>query len=285
MIFLTGVTGNVGGATAAALNKKGIRFRAIARTPDKVRPDISMQNEIIPGDLADVGVMQQALEGVDRMLLVTPNGDQQAILEKSVIDLAARAGVQQVVKISSIEAAADAKAPVAQLHYQVEQHISGAIAHGAFLRPTFYMQTLFTMAQPIKTAGVLPMPLGGTSISMVDVRDLGKAAAKMLADEGWYDGEYPVTGIAPISLTDIATTMSSVLGREINYVDMPDEAYRDTLNKVLDSEWRVNAICTLFQEIKAGAINHDFPNISELTGDEAITLDQFLQDHTHVFNP
>lgn len=285
MIFLTGVTGNVGGATAAELNKKGIRFRAVARTPDKVKPDISMQNEIIPGDLADVSVMQQALEGVDRMLLVTPNNEQQAVLEKSVVDLAARAGVQQIVKISSIEAGVDAVAPVARLHYEVEQYIRTSIPHGAFIRPTFYMQTLFTMAQPVKTAGVLPMPLGGTSISMVDVRDLGKAAAKMLGTEKHYDGEFPMTGVGPTALTDIAASMSSILGRDINYVDMPDEAYRETLSKVLGSEWHVNAICTLFQEIKAGALNHDFPNVSETTGIDAITLEQFLQDHTHVFNP
>ena len=101
MILLTGVTGNVGGATASELNKRGVRFRAVVRTPDKVKPDISMQNEIIPGDLADVSVMKEALQGVDRILLVTPNSEQQALLEKSVVDLAASAGVQQIVKISS----------------------------------------------------------------------------------------------------------------------------------------------------------------------------------------
>lgn len=285
MILLTGVTGNVGGATASELNKRGVRFRAVVRTPDKVKPDISMQNEIIPGDLADVSVMKQALEGVDRMLLVTPNGEQQAVLEKSVVDLAASAGVQQIVKISSIEASPTVEAPVAKLHYEVEQHIKSVIPHGAFLRGTFYMQTLFTMAQPVKTANVLPLPVGDARICMMDVADVAKAAAKMLTDEEYCSGEFPISGVGPISLTEVAATMSSVLGREIKYVDMPDAAYRETLDKVLDDKWRVNAICTLFQEIKAGAIDHDFPNVSEITGEEAISLEQFLQDHKHIFNP
>jgi len=285
MILLTGVTGNVGGATASELNKKGVRFRAIVRSPDKVKADISMQNEIIPGDLADVSVMKEALQGVDRMLLVTPNSEQQAMLEKSVVDLAANSGVQQIVKISSIEASPSVEAPVAKLHYQIEQHIKSAVPYGAFLRATFYYQTLFTMAQPVKTANVLPLPLGDTRICMMDVRDLAKAAAKMLSDEAYCSGEYPISGVGPMSLAEVAATMSSVLGREIKYADMPDEAYRETLDNVLDDKWRVNAICTLFLEIKAGALDQDFPNISALTGEEAISLEQFLQDHKHVFNP
>lgn len=284
MILLTGVTGNVGGATAAALTKIGLNFRALARTPDKVQPDISLRNEIIPGDLADVSVMREILQGVDRMLLVTPNGTEQAVLEKSVVDLATQAGVKQVVKISSIEAGPEAVAPVARLHYEVEQYMDGGIPHAAFLRPTFYMQTLFTMAQPIKTAGVLPLPLGDTKISMVDVRDLGQAAANILADDEYRDGVFPVTGTVPTSLTDIAATMSTVLGREIKYVDLPEQAYRDQLNQVLDDDWRIDAICTLFEEIKAGALDHEFPCIDTITGKVAITLEEFITDHKHVFS-
>jgi len=79
--------------------------------------------------------------------------------------------------------------------------------------------------------------------------------------------------------------MSTALDREIKYVDLPDAAYREQLNKVLASTWHVDAICTLFEEIKAGALNHEFPKVSEISGNVATTLEQFIVDHSSVFTP
>jgi len=91
MILLTGITGNVGGATAANLTAEGVKFRAIVRSPEKVKPTIAAVNEVVEGDLGNQADVSAALEGIDRMLLVTPNNDQQATLEKSVVDLAVAA--------------------------------------------------------------------------------------------------------------------------------------------------------------------------------------------------
>jgi len=283
MILLTGITGNVGGATATSLTQQGMKFRALVRSPEKVKPEIANNNEIVNADLSDAAKTQAALDGVTQLLLVTPNNDQQSALERSVVDLAVAAGVKQIVKISSIEAGPEAVAPVAKLHFETEQHISANVERAVFLRPTFYMQTLFTMAQPVKTANVLPLPLGETAISMIDVRDIGRAAARVLMNPAEFAGAYPITGTSPTSLKDVANTMSKVLDREVKYVDLPDAAYREQLNKVLASQWHVDAICSLFGEIKAGALNHDFPNVADISGAQATTLEQFLADHRQVF--
>ena len=206
MILLTGITGNVGGATAARLTQHGVNFKALVRSPEKLNSEVAHHCEVVNGDLGDADSVAAALEGVERMLLVTPNNEKQAELERSVVDLAAKAGVSQIVKISSIEAGPDAVAPVAKLHYEGEQYMREHIAHPVFLRPTFYMQTLFTIAQPIKSVGMLPMPLGDTSISMIDVRDLGIAAANMLVDLEMQRGKFPVTGSKPMALTCLLYT-------------------------------------------------------------------------------
>ncbi len=75
MILLTGITGNIGGATARALLAKGVRFRALVRDVAKAAAWADQGVELVPGDLEDMEAVKRALAGVDRALLVMPNGE------------------------------------------------------------------------------------------------------------------------------------------------------------------------------------------------------------------
>ena len=53
MILLTGITGNIGGATARALLAKGVRFRALVRDPGKAAAWADKGVELVQGDIED----------------------------------------------------------------------------------------------------------------------------------------------------------------------------------------------------------------------------------------
>ena len=63
MILLTGAIGRVGSATAKALARASLPFRGLVRDPDKVAFDADVA-EIVVGDLSDLTIVEQALEGV-----------------------------------------------------------------------------------------------------------------------------------------------------------------------------------------------------------------------------
>ena len=123
MILLTGATGRVGSAAAKALARVNIPFRALVRDPDKAAfdPDAA---EIVQGDLNDPAIVEQALQGVSRALIVMGNHPDQAKLERQFASLAADGGVSHLVKVSSMEAAPDATATLPKNHYDTEQHIA-----------------------------------------------------------------------------------------------------------------------------------------------------------------
>ena len=79
MILLTGAAVRVGSAAAKALARANIPFRALVRDPDKVAfdPDAA---EIVQGDLNDPAIVEQALQGVSRALIVMGNHPDQAKL-------------------------------------------------------------------------------------------------------------------------------------------------------------------------------------------------------------
>ena len=53
MILLTGITGNIGGATARALLAKGVKFRALVRDAAKAATWAEQGVELVRADLED----------------------------------------------------------------------------------------------------------------------------------------------------------------------------------------------------------------------------------------
>lgn len=102
MILLTGVTGKTGGAAAKELKNKGIPFQALVRNEDKAAELKASGVELLVGDLGEKGIVQTVLDGVEKATLILPNSEQQKDMEFQFVDLAAEAGVKQVVKLSSL---------------------------------------------------------------------------------------------------------------------------------------------------------------------------------------
>lgn len=78
---------------------------------------------------------------------------------------------------------------------------------------------------------------GQARISMVDTRDVAAVAAALLTEPGQEGAEHDLTGPEALSYEDVASKLSSALGRKITYVDVPDEAVRQTLQGFGLDEW------------------------------------------------
>ena len=283
MILLTGVTGKTGGATAQALLGKGVPLRAIARNADKAAPLKAAGIELVVGDVSDPAVLAKALSGVDKALMIMPNGERQLELEKQFIDAAKKAGVKHLVKMSSMEAVADAKAPIPKIHYAAGQYLAASGLAWTLLKPNFFMQNFLGSAGTIKEQGKFFLPMAEGRTVMADVRDIGAVAAEVLTGSGHAGKSYEITGPEVLSFADAAERFTRVLGRKVEYVHVPMPAYRQTLARFLTNEWHLNAVCELFQEIADGQDLHIADSVQKLTGKPPRSLEQFIRDHQAVF--
>jgi uncharacterized protein YbjT (DUF2867 family) len=98
------------------------------------------------------------------------------------------------------------------------------IAH-TFLRPNLYFQGLLVFAGSIATEARFYAPIGDATVSAVDVRDIAEVAAAALTEAGHEGATYDLTGPAAITHAQIAAALTSVLGRDITFVDVPPEAF------------------------------------------------------------
>jgi len=285
MLLLTGVTGKTGGESARALLKKGIPLRAIVRNAEKAASLKAAGVELVIGDVTDKAVLDKAMTGVDKALMTIPNGEKQLDLEKQFIDVAKQKGVKHLVKMSSMEAVADAKSPIAKIHYASEQYLQQSGLAWTMIKPNFFMQNFLGSAGTINEQGKFFLPMGEGKTVMADTRDIGACVAAVMTGTGHEGRKYEITGPEVLSFADAADRFSRALGRRIEYVYVPMEAYRKTLARFLTNEWHLNAVCALFREIAEGDTPHTTDTVQKLTGKPPISLEQFVRDHKAVFTP
>ncbi len=285
MLLLTGVTGKTGGASAKALLKSGLPLRAIVRNPDKAAELTAAGVELVIGDVGDKAVLEKAMAGVEKALMVMPNSERQLELEKQFVDIAGQKGVQHVIKMSSMEATADANSPIPKIHYASEQYVQKSGLRWTLIKPNFYMQNFLGSAGSIKEQGKFFLPMGEGKTVMADTRDIGAVVAAVMTGSGHESQKYEVTGPEILSFADAAERFSKVLDRKIEYVHVPMSAYRPTLARFLTNEWHLNAVCELFQEIAEGQMLYTTDSVKKLTGNPPTSLEQFVRDHKAVFTP
>ncbi len=283
MILLTGATGKTGGEAAKALAARGIKARALVRDAGKAAALQAMGHELAIGDVSDVASVKSALKGVERVLVLLPNSQQQEALEKQLVDLAKQAGAKHVVKLSSMEAMASATTPIPKGHWAVEEHIRKSGLAWTMVKPNFFMQNLLGSAASIKAKQMFSFPFANGRTAMADTRDIGAVTAEVLAGRGHENQSYEITGPELITFHEVADRFTEVLGTKITYVPADPAVFKEIMKRVLTSEWHLNAVMELFGEIAEGGLNTTTDTFQKLMKRPPISLTQFIRDHINAY--
>jgi uncharacterized protein YbjT (DUF2867 family) len=151
--LVVGATGRQGGATAATLIADGWRVRALVRDPGSHRAHTLSTTgaELVPGDMADVASLEQAMAGVCGVFSVQPTVSSPGVPAgfgaadkirwgSNVGDAAARAGVEHFVYTSVGRADRDPPIRNDQNKWAIEQHIRQLGLPATVLRPVSFME-------------------------------------------------------------------------------------------------------------------------------------------------
>ena len=283
MILLTGATGKTGSATAKALNERGIKFKALIRNEEKREGIESLGGEVIIGSIENKEAVDQSMVDVETALILLPNSENQLSLEKQLVDSAKQAGANRIVKMSSIEATPDATSPIPRLHLESEEYIKQSGLNWTMVKPNFYMQNLLASAATIKDQGKIFLPMGEGKTGMIDTTDVGKVLAKVLSEDGHESMNHEITGPEILSFFEVAEIFTQGLGKQVDYVDVPLAAYKETLGQFLTNQWHLDAVIDLFKGIADGGIEEKTDTYSNLMGESPKSLSQFISENSFIF--
>jgi uncharacterized protein YbjT (DUF2867 family) len=280
-VLVTGATGNTGRAIVDALARRGTPVRAMVRS-QAGQAGLPASVPVAVADFDDPASIAAALEGTERAYLVTPSSEQAEEQQRRFADLAVKAGVRHLVVLSQL--AADQHSPVRFLRYHaaVEQHVRDLGIAYTFLRPNLFFQGLLAFARPISAEGRFYAPIGDTPVSAMDVRDIAAVAAIALTEPGHEGATYTLTGPEPITHAQIATALTSAVGREITFVDVPPEAFAASLRGILPP-WQVEGLLEDYAHYRRGEAAVVSPAVAEITGRPPIDVRQFSRDYAKAF--
>lgn len=282
-VLVIGATGNVGSRVACKLHEQGIPVRAFVRNETTARQTLSDDIDVTIGDLSDPRSIQKALGGVDRVLLSCSNQPEQAELEINAIDAAAAAGMQKIVKLSSIRADVDAPLSFWQWHGVSEQHLRESGVPWTILQSNFYMSNILMAAEQVRDMDTIFAPAEGAKIAMIDPADVAAAAVVVLTARGHEKKIYELSGPEAITYEQVATELSASLGRPIQFVAVPGEAARQGLLETGMPLWFANGLVALFELLRKGEAENTTDCVEDLTGRKPRSFAQFAQDQAGVF--
>jgi uncharacterized protein YbjT (DUF2867 family) len=280
MILVTGATGKVGSEAVRLLRQHDLPVRAMVRDPGKAAPLAAAGAELAQADFDDPGSIDQALDGVDTVILVSPGVPAQ---ELNVVASAVRQGVKHVIKVTSN---ASLDSPIARRRYQAEIEAglaASGLAH-TLLRANAFMQNTLALAPAIKKTGGFGSSAGHGQVGMVDARDIAAVAAEIAAAPAAHTGRtYRLTGPALITYADVAAALSAVLGRPVTFHPVSFEEDRAAMIRagVPEPVAQMNAQAfSLIAEGDAAWLSQDIPS---LLGRPARSFAQFAGDFAPAF--
>jgi uncharacterized protein YbjT (DUF2867 family) len=282
MILITGASGNVGREVLKQVAATRTRVRAAFQSASKAAGAPSGV-EIVTMDYNRPQTLQAALKGVDRVFLVGPPAPNLTELERKAVDEIKQSGVRQVVKLSAM---GGREATFPRQHAESEDYIKSSGVAYTFLRPNGFMQNFVIYNAPtINTQNAFYGVQGDGKISHIDIRDIAAVAVKALTEDGHEGKAYTLTGPEALSNARVAEILSEDTGREIRYVDLPPEQFKQALLAAGVPEWSANALIDLQQLYRRGGASAVTRDVEQLLGRKPITLEQFSRDYAEAFRP
>ncbi|TPM34264.1 SDR family oxidoreductase [Mesorhizobium sp. B2-3-4] len=235
MILVTGATGLNGKAIVREFARQKHEVRALVRDQDRaVAAGLGglAGVELVGGDMRRAQTLGPALDGIDRVLMISTAAEDMTETQCRFIDACRQAGIAHVVKFSGAESniGYDAtKFRFTRMHEEVERYLEAAGMAWTHLRPSQFMQVYLRDAPTIAAEGAFYLALGDTELSPVDVEDIAKVAFRLLRDGGHESESLDMTGPEALTMSDVAARISQAIGKPVRYIDVSPQERRRAL--------------------------------------------------------
>ena len=287
MYAVIGATGNTGRATVKELKGLGENPLCVVRNADKAKEVLGADAKIAVAELDDRAGMEKALQGSKRVFIVTGHNPKSAEQQINVIDAAKAAGAEYIVKVSGGRdvIGPNVESVNGQAHYKIEEHLKKSGLQWTILSPGLFMQNIMGQAASIKNDGKIVQPWPkDLPVALIDVRDTGALAARVLRDPGKHAGKlYTFTGVST-TFGDFANVIGEVLGKPITYVAVTLEQAEAAMKARNLPDWLVAHLVSIARAGGKGAFSKENTQpIRDIVERAPITTRQFAQDYKGAF--
>jgi uncharacterized protein YbjT (DUF2867 family) len=271
IFFVTGTTGNQGGAVAKNLLSRGYSVKALTRDPSSVKAKSlkEAKAEIINGDLNKPSGFAEHLKNVDGIFSVQTfeNGIKKEIQQGiALADLAKQYAVPHFVYSSVIGSDAHTGIPHWESKFVVENHVKSLGLPYTIIRPSsLYENFLIPQVKSRILKGKLVTPADGNTVQQfISAEDIGKITAEIFTNPAHYAGKTMVVAAEELNMHEVANIFSEALEKKITYNKLPTLITRLAMGKDLYKmfTWINKNDAVFLKDINA--FKKEFPDLLDL---------------------
>ncbi len=223
-----GRQGKTGRHVAEQLLSRGVPVRALVRKLDERSERLrALGAEIFEGDFLNIRSVQRAAEGTSAIYFAYPVQDGLMDATAAMAVAAREAGVTRLVNLVMLQSSPDAPTPRMRQNYLSEQVFEWANVGAMHIRATVFYENLASMVrQSLPAQGAIRLPWGNEStvLPLVAAEDVARVAVGLLTGPQPADGSFHRLIGTTISLKEIIATFARVMGRNVHYEEISDEA-------------------------------------------------------------
>ncbi|HCT5819835.1 TPA: SDR family oxidoreductase [Citrobacter sedlakii] len=231
MIAITGATGQLGHHVIESLLKTvpASQVVAIVRHPAKAATLSQRGITVRQADYSDEAAFTTALQGVEKLLLISSSEvGQRAVQHRNVINAAKTAGVKFIAYTSLLHAD---RSPLGLHleHVETEKMLAGSGIPYTLLRNGWYSENYLASAPAALEHGVFIGAAGEGKIASATRADYAAAAARVLSTDGHAGKVYELAGDDAWTLSQLADELSQQSGKHIVYQNLSEADFAAAL--------------------------------------------------------
>lgn len=280
MIAITGATGQLGQHVIENLLKTtpASHLVAIARNPKKAAPLSQRGIAVRQADYANEAALTTALQGVDKLLLISSSEvGQRTAQHRNVIQAAIAAKVKFIAYTSLLHAD---KSPLALAdeHIETEKMLAESGIPHTLLRNGWYTENYLASVPAALKHGVFIGAAGQGKIASAMRADYAAAAARVISEEGHAGNVYELAGDDAWTLRQLADELTHQSGKKkIVYQNLSEVDFAAALKGAGLPDGLADMLANSDAGAAKGGLFDDSHTLRKLIGRPTTTLTESLR--------
>jgi NAD(P)H dehydrogenase (quinone) len=278
-ILVTGATGKLGGKVVEALLKtvQASELAVSVRNPEKAEAIRERGVEVRHGDFDLPETLVSAFSGIDRLLIISADGDNETRIRQhaNAVAAAQQAGVKFIAYTSLVNAT-ESQNLFAPTHKATEAAIVNTGIPYSFLRNNWYLENEIPSIQGFLAGAPWVTSAEDGKVGWAPQQDYAEAAAAVLTGDGHENSVYELSGRL-LTQEEIAAALGEVIGKEVTVQQVDDATYADIMKSVGVPDFLIPLVVDIQRSIRENTLAVESNDFEKLLGRPATPIKEALK--------
>ncbi len=277
-MLVTGATGKLGTKVVDTLLKTvpASQLAVSVRNPEKAEGLRARGVEVRQGDFDHPETLDSAFTGIDRLLIISADGDNETRIRQHTDAVAAaeRAKVK-FIAYTSLGNANESNLFLAPPHRATEEAILKTGIPYSFLRNNWYLENEIPSIQGVLAGAPWVTSAGTGKVGWALQQDYAAVAAEVLSGNGHENTIYELSGKL-LTQEEFVSALGTVLGKEVPVQQVNDATYADIMKGASLPDFLIPMLVDIQKGIRDGALEIESNEFEKLLGRPITPINEAL---------